>query len=156
MAFVTIDAKAFLASWKVMREAMDKGARKAFDRAVKDAWQQQQGFGYNNQTGRLTRSMKWKTAQRGAFAFTGQVTANAPYAEWVNDGTQPHKIPGPGKGPSVFFWPKVGRWVRFTSDKPANHPGTKAAGFTGAAAQAFLTTAPLVIGNAISKAGNKA
>jgi hypothetical protein len=152
VADITFDVAAFLQSFAQMQNKIDANGAVAFRNAVRKACEAQKEFGYQNKTGRLTSSMKWQTTQKGQYGWRGEVTTSAPYALWVNEPTKPHNIPGPGKGPSVFFWPKIGRWVKFTSDRPAKHPGTKAAGFTGAAVQTFGQSAPLEIERAITAA----
>lgn len=51
-----------------------------------------------------------------------EVAAIDPIALWHHEGTRPHVIRARRAPFLVFFWPKVGRVVRF---KQVNHPGTK-------------------------------
>ena len=59
-----------------------------------------------------------------------------PLGDWILDGTPPHVIRPRGNGyPLRFYWPKVGREVRFMY---VNHPGTKANRFMGRAYRRWL------------------
>jgi len=50
------------------------------------------------------------------------VGSEDPIALWHHEGTPPHVIRARRKPMLVFYWPKVGRVVRF---KQVNHPGTQ-------------------------------
>lgn len=53
------------------------------------------------------------------------VSAKAPYAVYVHEGTAPHVI-GPSSAPRlVFFWVKKGRTFVGRVGQTVNHPGTK-------------------------------
>lgn len=73
-------------------------------------------------TGELANSITVTQSREttGQWSAGFDVTANAPYAVFVHEGTRPHKIVGHPL--LAFFWPKVGRFVAFHS---VNHPGTK-------------------------------
>jgi hypothetical protein len=59
-----------------------------------------------------------------------------PLGGWITKGTPPHVIRPRGPGyPLRFFWPKVGREVRFMY---VNHPGTKPNRFIGRAYRRWL------------------
>lgn len=59
-----------------------------------------------------------------------------PLGKWILEGTKPHVITPRGPGyPLRFFWPKVGRVVRFMR---VNHPGTKANPFLSRAYRRWL------------------
>lgn len=62
-----------------------------------------------------------------ASPLRGIVGNTAPHAQWpsgggIETGTRPHPIRARRAPMLVFYWPKVGRVVRF---KAVNHPGTK-------------------------------
>lgn len=53
-----------------------------------------------------------------------RIVSPAPQSEWTEEGTTPHLITPRGSGyPLKFFWPKVGKVVRFPY---VNHPGNAA------------------------------
>lgn len=52
----------------------------------------------------------------------GEVRNNRPYAMAIHDGSKPHPIVAKRAPYLVFFWAKVGHWMRI---KTVNHPGTK-------------------------------
>lgn len=59
-----------------------------------------------------------------------------PLGTWILEGTPPHVIRPRGVGyPLRFYWPKVGREVKFMH---VNHPGTKANPFMGRAYRRWL------------------
>ena len=147
MALVVVDVKGFIQAWQAMQNKMDAGGANAFRQAVRQAWAEQREHGYQNDTGRLSASMKWDTWQPRKFGYQGQITTSAPYALYVDKGTRPHVIRAKGGGMLRFFWPKVGAWVAF---KKVNHPGFKGAGFSGAAIQRFGQTAPVAVEQAFA------
>jgi len=51
------------------------------------------------------------------------VTASAPHAKFVHNGTRPHLIKGRSRSMLRFFWERVGAVVYL---RQVNHPGTKA------------------------------
>ena len=60
------------------------------------------------------------------------VTASAPYARYVHEGTRPHVIRARRGGALRFHWDKVGREVFFAS---VQHPGSRANPFMMTAAR---------------------
>ena len=60
------------------------------------------------------------------------VTASAPYARYVHEGTRPHVIRASRGGALRFHWDKVGREVFFAS---VQHPGSRANPFMMTAAR---------------------
>jgi hypothetical protein len=136
-----------------MQQDMDAAGAVAWRKAVREAYETQLENGYQNKTRRLSASMKWKTWEPSKFGYRGEIKTSAPYAVYVDLGTRPHDIPKAGSGKtSVFFWPKIGRWVRFTSDNPAKHPGFKGAGFTAEAIQRFGQGVSIEVEKAFAKA----
>lgn len=85
-------------------------------------------------TGNLGRSIKeGPVITEGPFKVTGSVSADAPYAAFVHQGTQPHVIR-----------PRTKKALRFTMDgrevfaKSVNHPGTRPRPFLLNAAERVL------------------
>lgn len=152
---VSFDAAAFVASWQSMQERMNNAGSYAWARCLRTAYEVQKGYGYKDQTGRLTQSMSWRSWEPSKFGYRGELKTSAKYALFVDMGTAPHKIPKRG-GPSKFFWPKIGRWVTFSVAHPANHPGFKGAKFTAAAIQTFGQSVGLDVERALSAAASKA
>jgi hypothetical protein len=150
---VSFDAAAFVKSWVAMQDKMDAAGSNAWRKSLREAYEVQREYGYQNKTGRLTSSMKWRTWEPCAFAWHGELKTTAPYAAYVDSGTKPHKITAKGGGLLRFFWPKVGAWVAF---KSVNHPGFKGAGFTAAAIQKFGQSVSLEVERALSAAASKA
>lgn len=135
-----------------MQKRMDAAGANAWRNAVRQAWAEQKEHGYQNKTGRLTASMKWRTWEPSTFGYKGEIKTTAPYARFVDMGTRPHVIRAKGGGMLRFYWPKVGAWVQF---KQVQHPGFKGAGFSAAAVQTFGQTAPAVVEQALGDAASK-
>lgn len=146
---VHFDTDAFVKSWLSMQDKMDASGAMAWRKAVREAYDSQRENGYQNKTGALTASMKWKTWEPSKFAWRGSLTTSAPYAVYVDSGTRPHKINAKPGGMLKFYWPKVGAWVAF---KSVNHPGFKGAGFTAEAIQRFGQGVTIEVEKALAKA----
>lgn len=82
---------------------------------------------YEDQTGRLTGSIKGFVEISVPGGATGWIVARQPYASFVDAGTRPHVIRG---NPTLTFKSRSGEWVTTTM---VNHPGTKPDGFMGRA-----------------------
>jgi len=86
-------------------------------------------------TGQFASKISYKTFVSGDVEEL-RVYAPKPLGDWILDGTPPHVIRPRGKGyPLRFYWPKVGREVRFMY---VNHPGTKPNRFMGRAYRRWL------------------
>lgn len=152
MAIVVVDVKGFMSAWSTIQNNMDAAGANAFRVCVKQAWGAQKEHGYQNRTGKLTASMRWRTWQPKPFGYHGEVKSTAPYAKFVDMGTRPHTIRGRNGGMLHFYWPKVGRWMTV---RQVHHPGFKGAAFSAAAIQTFGQTAPAVIEQALGQAANR-
>lgn len=97
----------------------------------KDAEHYMKGSGvrglFKNRTYKLRSSMSHVALQFGPLSFRTTVKASAPYAAFVDEGTRPHAIVAVNAPYLVFFWEKIGRWVR---TKSVRHPGSRAAWFS--------------------------
>lgn len=83
-------------------------------------------------TGRLRDSIHANyPRQMGRWVLEARVTASAPYAKFVHEGTRPHIIRAKRAQALRFYWPVAGRVVFF---KSVNHPGTGKTPFLKAAA----------------------
>jgi HK97 gp10 family phage protein len=100
-----------------VKNACDEGAQEA-----RDTHQ------YKDRSGALTASIDSKLLVSGADVAMGEMTAKAPYASYVEGGTEPHVI-----------LPKNGQFLKFTIGgrtvfaRKVNHPGTKPHPFMGPA-----------------------
>lgn len=82
---------------------------------------------YQDQTGRLTGSIKAVIDVIAPGAASGWIVARQYYASFVDAGTRPHRIEG---NPFLTFKARDGSWVTV---RAVNHPGTKPDGFMGRA-----------------------
>lgn len=83
-------------------------------------------------TGELRRSIHAnRPRQVGRWRVEARVTASAPYARYVHEGTRPHIIRARNAKALHFYWPYLGRDVFF---KSVHHPGTGKTPFLKAAA----------------------
>lgn len=83
-------------------------------------------------TGRLRDSIHTSPPRKlSMWTVEGRVTASAPYAKFVHEGTRPHIIRARNAQALRFYWPVMGRVVFF---KQVSHPGTGATPFLRAAA----------------------
>jgi hypothetical protein len=81
---------------------------------------------FKTRTGRLIKSTRADVIS-GGLSLTVKIRASAPYASYLEHGTDPHVIRPRGIGGLLtFYWNKVGSVVHF---KKVNHPGTKATHF---------------------------
>lgn len=92
-------------------------------------------FRFFNRTGRLRASMRGRSWSPGLFRFRADVTATAPYALFVDEGTRAHVILPRNAPRLVFFWARMGKWV---AAKKVNHPGTTGRFFGKRTARAFM------------------
>lgn len=82
---------------------------------------------YQDQTGRLTGSIKGLVEVAVFGSAFGWIVARQYYASFVDAGTRPHRIEG---NPFLTFKARDGSWVTV---RAVNHPGTKPDGFMGRA-----------------------
>lgn len=69
-------------------------------------------------TGNLANSLRMTVRARRTYV-AGTVETRVKYAEYVHNGTRPHKIYPRGKGALAFDWPKVG--MRVVVPKAGRH-----------------------------------
>lgn len=104
--------------------------RSGVDKAVKEgAAEAIQTHRYQDQTGRLTGSIRGYVEVSAPGGATGLIVALTDYASFVDAGTRPHVIEG---NPFLTFKGRDGQWVTVRS---VQHPGTKPDGFLGRALQ---------------------
>lgn len=104
----------------VNEKAIRKAGRAALDVAKRTEW-------FKDRTGRLRRSLRTEYTQEGYGQWSATLTSDAPYAQFVESGTQPHPI-YPSLWPiSVLRWEEAGGQVVYA--KSVQHPGTKATNF---------------------------
>lgn len=82
---------------------------------------------YQDQTGRLTGSIKAVIDVIAPGGASGWIVARQYYASFVDAGTRPHEIHG---NPFLTFKARDGSWV---TTRMVRHPGTKPDGFGGRA-----------------------
>lgn len=112
---------------KVFQETGHRHMR-AYTRRLEDAAKREVPV----DTGRLRESIHAQRVRTvGRFHLESRVTASAPYARFVHEGTRPHIIRARNAKALHFYWPKVGREVFF---KSVSHPGTRANPFLRRAA----------------------
>lgn len=112
---VSIDGSGFLRDLKQLEEDLKKETKEAMRYAVEEAERHAKTTSlFNDRTGYLRLSVMGKAEDT-----EGEISANTPYAKFVEAGTSPHVITG---NPWLtFYWQKAGSWVRF---RRVNHPGT--------------------------------
>jgi hypothetical protein len=119
---IQVDGKAFLADLRALEADLHKETAEAMKHAVEEAERNAKTtMLFKDRTGTLRNEItSWATTTHG------ELSANAPYARFVESGTVPHRITPRGAYPLRFYWEKVGTHVEFWS---VNHPGTKAMPF---------------------------
>lgn len=123
-----IDGKAFRAELNALgREIVDKETRNAMREAVKEAERVAKATSaFKDVTGMLRKNIRGTLISK----TEGQLVANTPYAEFIENGSRAHEIHARNAPMLSFFWEKKGQWVEF---EWVNHPGTKATKFMEAA-----------------------
>ena len=114
-----------------VKPAIDAAVARSWVNSTTVARKFMQNNGYISRTGRLTDSMReGATVRRGFLQYRSDVSANAPYALFVDQPTRPHEIRA-RRGPFlVFFWgPPKGPGATIFARK-VNHPGTRGALFS--------------------------
>jgi len=121
MLHVTLDLRLFHTAVARTLDSLENGIERAVAEAARDGAEEARRVGrFQDRTGQLRRNI---TAFRVTSSFrsvTWNVLSPMPYSMFVEKGTRPHPIYARNAPFLVFFWPKVGRVVRF---KKVNHPG---------------------------------
>ena len=125
---VTFETGDFVAWLDEVERRLNDETQAAATTLAEDAVKAQREHGYQNKTGKLTASMRFRTMRTGGLGFLGVVETLAPYALWVDQPTRAHIIRARRAPYLVFYW--RGAWHRRKSVK---HPGTKGAHFSQAA-----------------------
>ncbi len=114
--------------WTDAQRALSDGARRGVELAIREgAAEARNTRHYKDQTGLLTASIGGRVEVSTHGGAEGVLSAETPYASFVDGGTRPHVIEG---RPYLAFPGNGGETVMV---RRVNHPGTQPDGFMGRA-----------------------
>lgn len=125
----TLDLSAFRESANETIRELERGIERVTATAAQEGADEARKVGqFQDRTGQLRRNIAAFRVSGGPRQSSWEVLAATPYAQFVEAGTKPHQIHARSAPYLVFYWPKVGRVVRFTR---VNHPGSRPYPFMG-------------------------